>query len=393
MFNEEGMNAEDVLERLDELLRNDATYRTGHPIASMSTIPHSLGVDVFSRTLEKNAGRLHTFKGSAEVERQVMGMLGNLLQLETPFGTTTSGGTESNILAMLAYRERAKRRTKNPEVIVPRNAHMSLEKAAWMLGVNVVKANVDREFKARAKDIEKKITNDTVGIFATAGTTYLGQIDPVEEIGEIASSNRIPLHVDAAFGGFVIPFLADLGRGDYAFDFSVKGVTSISTDPHKMGLAPIPSGALLFNKASFMKNITRKVPYLRGASANQSSVLGTRPGASILATWAIMNHLGREGYRQVVAGCMQVTDMLAERVMKNPMLDLAIKPVMNILGIKSREVPLETIVEKMEARGWRMATSPLPPTLRLVVMPHVTEGTANAFFNVLDEVSTTIPPD
>lgn len=393
MFNEKGINAEDVLKRLDELLKNDATYRTGHPIASMSTIPHGLGTEVFSRTLEKNAGRLHTFKGSAEVEKQVVQMLGDLLHLDEAYGTTTSGGTESNILAMLAQRERARRRTKSPEVIVPKNAHMSVEKAAWMLGVRVVKTRIDKEFKASPKDIEKKITDDTIGIFTTAGTTYLGQIDPIEEIGHIARSNRIPLHVDAAFGGFVIPFLADLGRGEHNFDFAVRGVTSVSTDPHKMGLAPIPAGCLLFKQASFMKKITRTVPYLRGASANQSSILGTRPAASILATWAIMKHLGREGYREVVSRCMRVTDTLAERVIKNPLLDLAIRPVMNILAIKSREVPLHTIVEKMEARGWRMATSPLPPSLRLVVMPHVTEGTANAFFNALDEVSATVPAD
>ncbi len=393
MFSEKGMNAEDVLKRLDELLESDATYRTGHPIASMSTITHSLGAEVFSRTLEKNAGRLHTFKGSAEVEKQVIRMLGNLLHLDDPYGTTTSGGTESNILAMLAYREQAKRRTKNPEVIVPENAHMSIHKAAWILGVEVVKATVDKEFRAKPKDVEKKITDDTIGIFTTAGTTYLGQIDPIEEIGEIASSNEIPLHVDAAFGGFVIPFLSELDRGEYPFDFSVKGVTSVSTDPHKMGLAPIPSGTLLFSQAVYMSNITWQVPYLQGASARQSSVLGTRPAASILATWSIMKHLGREGYRNIVSRCMDVTDALADRVTKNPLLDLAIKPIMNILAIESREVPLDVIIEKMEARGWRMATSPFPPTIRMVIMPHVTHGVANAFFNVLDEVSTTIPPD
>lgn len=393
MFSEKGMNAEDVLKRLDELLESDATYRTGHPIASMSTIPHSLGAEVFSRTLEKNAGRLHTFKGSAEVEKQVIRMLGDLLHLDDSYGTTTSGGTESNILAMLAYREQAKRRTKNPEVIVPENAHMSIHKAAWMLGVEVVKASVDKEFKANPKDVEKRITDDTIGVFTTAGTTYLGQIDPIEEIGEIASSNEIPLHVDAAFGGFVIPFLSELDRGEYPFDFSVKGVTSVSTDPHKMGLAPIPSGSLLFSQAGLMSNITWQVPYLQGASARQSSILGTRPAASILATWVIMKHLGREGYRDIVSRCMEVTDALADRVTKNPLLSLAIKPVMNILAVESREVPLAVIVEKMEAQGWRMATSPFPPTLRLVIMPHVTHDTANAFFNVLDEVSTTVPPD
>lgn len=82
-----------------------------------------------------------------------------------------------------------------------------------------------------------------------------------------------------------------------------------------------------------------------------------------------------------------------ERVDDNPLLSLAVDPVMNILGIESKEVPLDMIVKEMETKGWRMATSPIPPTIRVVVMPHVSTGALNAFFNDLDRASTTIPPD
>ena len=94
MFEEQGMDRDRILEILDTLLANDVTYQTGRPVASMSTIPLRIGAEVFSKTLEKNAGRLHTFKGSARVEQEVIAMIGDLLNLSTPFGTTTSGGTE-----------------------------------------------------------------------------------------------------------------------------------------------------------------------------------------------------------------------------------------------------------------------------------------------------------
>ncbi len=392
MFEEKGQNRTEVLEELDALLRADSTYSSGHPVASMSTIPHSLGVEVFSRTLEKNAGRLHTFQGSARIEQELLRMIADLLNLRgEAYGTTTSGGTESNILAILAAREKARRRVERPEVVAPRTAHSSIDKAGWLLGVKVVRTRVDREYRAVPKDIERKINENTVGIVLTAGTTYLGQIDPIEEIAEIAKDHRLPLHIDAAFGGFVIPFLNDLGRGDYRFAFEVDGVTSVSVDPHKMGLAPIPAGAIIFRNKGYVRRITKTVPYLRGESAVQVSILGTRPAAPIIAAWAIMKHLGREGYRKVVETCMKRTDHVVNRVEQNPLLDLAISPVMNIVGIESREVPLDDIVERMEARGWRLATSPLPPTLRLVIMPHVKEGAINAFFNDLDDISTTIP--
>ncbi len=390
MFDEKGIDRNQVLGKLREILAADSTYSSGQPIASMSTIPHVLGAEVFAETLEKNAGRLHTFKGSGQIEHEVIMMLADLLQLPEPYGTTTSGGTESNILSILAARE-VNRKVKNPEIIAPKTVHSSIDKAAWLLGVKLVKVSVDRQYKAKPKSIERAINENTIGISVTAGTTYLGQIDPIDEIGEIAKESKIPLHVDAAFGGFVIPFLNDLNLGNYDFDFSVEGVTSVSIDPHKMGLAPIPAGAIIFRKSKMLKSITRKIPYLRGLSSKQASILGTRPAASILATWSIMKHLGRNGYRNIVEECMRKTRFAAERITDIPVLSLAIEPVMNILGVITKERPIQDVVDEMENRGWRMATSPIPPTIRLVVMPHVSEGSLNALINDLEMIASTIP--
>ena len=391
LFDEQGNSTKSVLESLDNTLVSDELFISGHPIASMSTIPHSIGVDVFTKTLEKNAGRLHTFKGSAKVEQEVIGMLSDMVHLDTPFGTTTSGGTESNIIALLAARELAKKRKGTPEIIAPRTVHSSVEKAAWLTGTRLVKTRVDRNHKAAPKAIEKEVNENTVGIIATAGTTYLGQIDPIEEISKIALEYKIPFHVDAAFGGFVIPFLRELGMCEDSFDFENRGVTSMSIDAHKMGLAPIPSGSILFRYKKHLKLITKRIPYLPGASSKQASILGTRPAAPILATWAVMKHLGKEGYRKVVAECMRRTEMAKERLETNPLLAQVIEPVMNIIGICSKERPIERITEEMEVKGWRMATSPIPKSIRLVIMPHVTDGAINVLFNDLDEVSTTIP--
>jgi tyrosine decarboxylase/aspartate 1-decarboxylase len=158
-----------------------------------------------------------------------------------------------------------------------------------------------------------------------------------------------------------------------------------------MGLAPIPSGCVLFRRKEFIQAITRDIPYLRGASSVQSTLLGTRPAASIIATWAIMKNLGRAGYRRVVNYCMQMTYHAKDRVETSGLLKLVIDPVMNVLGILSREAPLDEVVSMMEMKGWRMATSPFPESIRLVVMPHITQGTLNAFFNSLDEAASIIP--
>lgn len=391
MLAESGLGKDIVLNELNGIISKDTTYESGQPMASMSTIPHQIGVEVFVRTLEKNAGRLHTFAGSAEIEQEVILMIADLLNLQTPYGTTTSGGTESNILAMLSAREMAPRTKEAPEIVAPKTVHSSVDKAAWMLGIKLVKTNVDKQFKAKPKAIEKAISENTIGINTTAGTTYLGQIDPIAEIGEIARDYRLPLHVDAAFGGFVIPFLNELKLSAYRFDFSIKGVTSISTDPHKMGQAPIPSGTIIFRQRKHLKAVTRKVPYLPGASSHQSSILGTRPAASILATWTLLKHLGREGYRKIIAECMRKTNLVKERLDDIMMLRLPINPVMNIIAVQSKEKSLEQIVKEMELRGWKMAISPYPASLRIVVMPHNSEGQLNAMINDLEEIASTIP--
>jgi tyrosine decarboxylase/aspartate 1-decarboxylase len=106
-----------------------------------------------------------------------------------------------------------------------------------------------------------------------------------------------------------------------------------------------------------------------------------------------MKHLGREGYRETVKECMRRTRIARDRINSNPLLRSAIEPVINIIGIKSKEVALDTLMLKLEAKGWSVSTSPFPPTLRLIVMPHVTEGALNAFLNDLDEAATTIPAE
>ena len=158
MFTEKGISKDELNKVLQRILDGDTTYRSGHPMASMSTIPHPMSYEIFSKTIEKNAGRLHSFKGSRKIEKEVILMIGDLLHHHNPFGTTTSGGTESNILAMLSARERFKEKITSPEIIVPKTAHSSVDKAAWLLNVKIVKTDVDEQYRARPRGNAAKET-------------------------------------------------------------------------------------------------------------------------------------------------------------------------------------------------------------------------------------------
>lgn len=133
-------------------------------------------------------------------------------------GYVTSGGTESNVQALRAFRNL--KRVSNPNVVVPESAKFSFDKAGDVLRLEVRKAKLDDNYRVDVFDVERLIDENTVGIVGIAGTTSLGQIDPISELSEIALEKNVFLHVDAAFGGFVIPFI----HPNVKFDFQLEGV-------------------------------------------------------------------------------------------------------------------------------------------------------------------------
>jgi tyrosine decarboxylase/aspartate 1-decarboxylase len=191
------------------------------------------------------------------------------------------------------------------------------------------------------------------------------------------------LHVDAAFGGFVLPFLRELDFDVPDFDFRQLGVSSVTIDAHKMGLAPIPAGGILFRDASMMKAVSKRVSYLAGGETEQTTLVGTRPGASSLAVWALLKHMGREGYRKTVKHCMQMTLKLAGGIEQINGLRLVTRPTLNIVGIKSEEPSTELLAQTLRRRGWAVAL--FPSHIRIVVMPHVTASHIDVFLEDLND--------
>jgi len=222
------------------------------------------------------------------------------------------------------------------------------------------------------------IDKHTVALVAVAGTTEFGQVDPVEEIGKLALEKGIYFHVDAAFGGFVIPFLKGCQP---KFDFEVPGVSSIAIDPHKMGMSTIPSGGLLYRNERLMQPLEISAQYL--TSQVQTSLAGTRSGASAAATYAVMRYLGRDGYRNIVAQCMENTQLLVDN-MRRIGLETVIEPVLNIAAFKAPDP--QSIRKRLCEYNWYVSTTVRPCALRMVVMPHVTADVVEAFVADLKKV-------
>lgn len=372
-----------ISEKLQKFKREDMNYKSGRILGSMCTCPHEVGVEAYYMFLESNLGDSGLFKGTRQMEKEVIEMLGELLGKRDVCGHVITGGTEANIMAMRAARNSSD--VKNPEIIIPKSAHFSFKKAADMLCLKIREAELDKNYCMDMGSVKGLVSPNTVAIVGIAGTTELGVIDPIEELSDLCLKNDIYLHVDAAFGGFSIPFLNHIGYGFPKFDFSLKGVSSITIDPHKMGLAPIPTGCILFRDKSYLQSISTETPYL--TEKEQSTIVGTRTGASAAAAWALMKYLGKDGYAEIAEKCIKVTQLLAEGITKSG-FKLIRKPQLNLVSFKSNEIGIEEIVEELEEKGWMVSVSAYPKAIRIVVMPHIKEEHIQEFLKDLHEIYT-----
>ena len=157
-------------------------------------------------------------------------------------GLLSSGGTESILLAVLAYREQGRARgIYEPEIICGITAHPALYKACRYFGVKLIKIPVDATtaYQLSPEVTEAHITRNTVALYASAPTFTHGVMDPVQDLAIVARRHNVGLHVDNCLGGFLASYLLKIGAMDAskAFDFSVEGVTTISIDVHKYGFA------------------------------------------------------------------------------------------------------------------------------------------------------------
>ena len=378
---EKGLPERAILKELESKLKEDFTYDSGRILGSMCTSPHEFARQVYMKYLEKNLGDPGLFRATAQLEEEAIKMLGSLLSHPDACGHIVSGGTEANILALWAARNLAK--NKRHEVVAPVSAHCSFDKAANLLNLKLIKVKLNERFQMDIKEAERAVTEKTVAVVGVAGTTGLGVVDPIPELSEIALAHDVYFHVDAAFGGFVLPFLRELGFNLPDFDFRLPGVCSITVDSHKMGLAPISAGGILFRDEEMMRSITTRVPYLAGGGTEHTTILGTRSGASAVAVWALLMHLGRQGYRGVVGRCMRLTSKLVEGIRQINGVSLVTRPSLNMVGIKSDSVSIQLIAQELRRHGW--AISLFPGYIRVVVMPHVKSSHIEHFLKDLKE--------
>ncbi len=371
MVLEKDANYKKILADLDKLKQEDFSFSGGRILGSMCAMPHPIAKEAYIKFLETNLGDPELFPGTKKIETKLIKFISILLSApKNSEGQIVSGGTEGNLTAMWI----AKNKTQKNEIIVPESAHFSFKKISSLMGVKLVNMPVNEKYVFNINNLKKKINNDTMAVLGIAGSTELGTIDPIPDLSDICYDENIFLHIDAAFGGFVIPFLKELNYEVPDFDFKLKGVCSISIDAHKMGYSAIPLGVLVFRDGKWLDEISVESPYI--SVDKHSGMLGTRSGGPVAAAYATTKYLGLKGYKDLVKNCMDVTEY-AENKIKDMGLELIIEPTMNVLAIKLKN--LSKIVNILNKRGWRVNKISRLSCIRIVIMPQISKKIIDDF--------------
>jgi tyrosine decarboxylase/aspartate 1-decarboxylase len=376
MFSDE--KREEILKELDKLQKEDLTFSSGRILGSMCTQPHPIAKEVYLKFLETNLGDPELFPGTKEIESRLINFVSNLLNApSTAGGQIVSGGTEGNITAMWL----AKKVSGKKEIILSQNAHFSFKKIASMMDMKLIEIPLTKDYHIDLTKVRQKINRNTAAILGIAGSTELGTIDPIPELSEICRDENLFLHVDAAFGGYVIPFLKELNYNVPDFDFKLEGVSTISIDAHKMGYSAIPLGIIILREREWLDEISVESPCI--SSKKQAGLLGTRSGGPVAAAYAVNKYLGKEGYKKIVRRCMEVTAYTKEKL-KEIGLDLITEPTMNVLGVKLKR--LSEVVEKLKEKGWRVNMIERLSCIRIVIMPQISKKVIDEFIPTLKKI-------
>jgi len=328
------------------------------------------------------------FPGVRKMEAEIVAMtLGLFNAPATGAGVTTSGGTESIIMSVLAARQQAytERGVTRPEILVPNTAHAAFWKAASYFNIIVHKIPCPGpSYKVHIPSVSRLINSNTVLLVGSAPNFPHGIIDDIPSLSRLALAHNIPLHVDCCLGSFLVPFLARAGfpSPEGGFDFRLPGVTQISVDTHKYGFAPKGNSVILYRSAELRKYQYHILPEWSGGVYASPTIAGSRPGALIAGCWASLMRMGEEGYLDSCVRIVGAAKRIEEAIRSSEILRHSVavmgKPMVSVVAFRAKEaaqkalgsgheVDIYDIADAMSAKGWHLNALQDPPAIHVAV--------------------------
>jgi glutamate/tyrosine decarboxylase-like PLP-dependent enzyme len=372
---EHGLGREEVLARLDVMRAADVDWRSGRAF----TLAYHAGQDVldlqaeaFVRFMDDNGLNPDAFPSSRQLQAEVVAMTASLLDAPADAaGFLTTGGTESLLMAVKAARERGRRERgiAAPEMVLATSAHAAFDKAAHYFGVKAVRVPVADDYRADTDAMADAVNDNTVLVVGSAPQYPQGVIDPIEPIAAIASERGISCHVDACMGGITLPMLERLGHPIPAWSFRVDGVTSISVDLHKYGYTAKGASVLVHRSRELRAYQTFFTDSWLGGAYGSSAILGTKSVGPWAAAWAVMQHLGEDGYLRLTAEARRATEQLIAAIRSIPGLVVRGEPTATLVAFGSADDALDVfaIADGLWSRGWYLDRQGPPASLHATV--------------------------
>ncbi|KAK9822584.1 hypothetical protein WJX74_007398 [Apatococcus lobatus] len=284
-------------------------------------------------------------------------------------GAMTSGGSESILTAVKASRDymAEKKGIKHPEMIIAVSAHAAFFKAAEYFKVKLVVVPVGKDHRMSASSVKRAITRNTILVVASSPGFPHGVMDPVEDIAKVTRRYGVCLHSDACLGGFVLPFARKLGHPIPPFDFSVPGVTSMSIDTHKFGMAHKGTSVVLYSSRDIRKHQFTQITEWSGGLYISPGFAGSRSGALIATAWASLVHMGEEGYLRVTQEMLAAAKKFQRGVANIQGLRVVGQPEMCVVAFESthRSVDIYKVNDLMTQRGWHLNALQFPAAVHI----------------------------
>lgn len=370
-----GQDSDEILRQLDAFKERDPNYKDGRVWSLVYYLDedHSAFLkDSYHRFACENGLNPGAFKSLKKLETDVISATADILNgSEEVCGVVTSGGTESCLMAVKTYRDMARdqRRVRRPEMIMPASAHVAWFKASEYFGVKIRLVPLLEDMTPDLNKLRRMINRNTVMILGSAPEYPHGTIDPIEAMGEIALKRKIPLHVDACVGGFILPFMEMNGEEMPLWDYRVPGVTSISADIHKYGYAAKGASTITYRNLDYLRYQMFVYQDWPGGVFASSALLGTRPGGAYAAAWGVLQYFGKAGYRKLAEETLEAVNRLKAGVEKIPELQIMGSPKGPLFAYRSVSPNLNiyAVGDQMDAMGWQVNRNQFPPGLHAMV--------------------------
>lgn len=381
--------------------QNLGTFATGF----MEAEAEKLMKDVMGKNfIDQNA-----YPALESIHQRIISIIAHLFNApenSDPTGTATTGSSEAIMLGLLAHkfnwrkhRQKQNKSIDKPNIVMGNNVHVCWQKFALYFDVSCRIINIqNNQLILTADKVAEAIDENTIAVGCVLGNTFTGQLDQIEQINELLiqlKKNKgwnIPIHVDAASGGFVIPFL----HPELLWDFRLEQVASINVSNHKFGLVYPGMGSLVFqDKTLLPRELIFNVDYI-GSTIQNYGLNFSKPSIMVLLQYYNFLRLGENGYKQVKNKLIQKTQYLEQKLLETGYFEFFSNtnylPIL-VMGIKKNRGITKTVYEisqLLRARNWIVPAYDLPDreisVLRLVIKQNFSDTMLETLLQDIQEI-------